>query len=274
MTVGARKILLTLVAFAVALIFLAPYLEMLLTALQPSKDLFASPAPYVPKHWDVANFVNVWKAAPIARYLANTLIIAACSTAVVLVVSLPAAYYTARHRFRGRGAFLLLVLVTQMFAPTALVIGLYREFLGLHLVNTYLALILTDAAFNLAFSVWILSGYFSSMPKELEEAAWIDGCSRTRALLRVTIPVAMPGVVTALIFTFISAWNEFVVALTLTNSSAHQPLTVGIETFIGQYQVQWQYLFAGSLVAVIPVVILFAFIERYLVAGLTAGGVK
>lgn len=266
--------LLATVGWGVAVVFLAPYLYMLLTAVKPAGELYTTPAEYLPDVWQWSNFVEVWRVEPIWPYLRNTLIIAGLSTVLVLVVSLPAAYYTARHRFRGRLAFLLLVLVTQMFAPTALVIGIYREMVTLGLVNTYTALVLTNGAFNLAFSIWILNGFFSSIPYELEEAAALDGCSRLQVMRRVTLPLAMPGVVTAVIFTFIAAWNEFVVALTLTATPERQPLTVGITSFIGQYQTQWQYLFAASLVAIVPVVLLFAAIERYLVGGLTAGSIK
>lgn len=269
-----RVALLAAVGWGVAVVFLAPYLYMLLTAVKPAGELYTTPAEYLPESWQWGNFVEVWRVEPIWPYLRNTLIIAGLSTTLVLLVSLPAAYYTARHRFRGRQAFLLLVLVTQMFAPTALVIGIYREMVTLGLVNTYTALVLTNGAFNLAFSIWILNGFFSSIPYELEEAAALDGCSRMQVLRRVTLPLAMPGVVTAVIFTFIAAWNEFVVALTLTATPERQPLTVGITSFIGQYQTQWQYLFAASLVAIVPVVALFAVIERYLVGGLTAGSIR
>jgi multiple sugar transport system permease protein len=161
-----------------------------------------------------------------------------------------------------------------MFAPTALVIGIFREIVKLQLVNTYLGLILVYAAFNMAFSIWILTSFFSSIPKEIEEAAWIDGCSRFSTLTRIVLPLSLPGLATAFIFTFIAAWNEFVIALTLTSSPEQEPLTVGLTALIGFYQVQWQYLFAGSLIAIVPVVILFASIEKWLVGGLTAGSVK
>jgi multiple sugar transport system permease protein len=161
-----------------------------------------------------------------------------------------------------------------MFAPTALVIGIFREIAKLHLVNTYLALILVYAAFNMAFSIWILSSFFASIPQEIEEAAWIDGCSRISTLARIVLPLSLPGLATAFIFTFIAAWNEFVIALTLTSSPEQEPLTVGLTALIGFYQVQWQYLFAGSLIAIAPVVVLFALIEKWLVGGLTAGSVK
>jgi multiple sugar transport system permease protein len=126
----------------------------------------------------------------------------------------------------------------------------------------------------MAFSIWILSSFFASIPKEIEEAAWIDGASRVGTLIKVILPLALPGIVTAFIFSFIAAWNEFVIALTLTSSPQHEPLTVGLTSLIGQYQVQWNYMFTGSLIGIIPVVILFASIEKYLVGGLTAGSVK
>lgn len=269
-----NRVLLMAVAWLIAFLILAPYLYMFFTSLKPESEIFKEKQGYVPETWTWSNFADVWTRIPLADYLVNTLIIAGASTVLAVGVALPAAYYTARRRFRGRRAFLLLVLVTQMFAPTALVIGIYREMRLLDLTDTYTALIMTNAGFNLAFSIWILHAYFSSIPVELEEAAMIDGCGRLRALVKITLPLAVPGVITAVIFTFIAAWNEFIVALTLTTSSETQPLTVGITSFIGEYKVQWQLLFAASLVAVVPVVVLFAFIERYLVSGLTAGSVK
>lgn len=269
-----RKALLAGTAYLVAFLFLAPYLQMLLTALRPANELFQIPPTWLPSHFEWSNFIDVWTEAPVGNYLKSSLVIAAASTVVVLLVSLPAAYYTARFKYRGRSAFLLLVIVTQMFAPTALVIGIYREFVSFGLVNSYLALVIVNAAFNLAFSIWIMSGYISTIPMELEEAAAIDGCSRLGVLRRVTLPLALPGIVTAVIFTFISAWNEFVIAFTLTQTPDVQPLTVGVTVFIGLYDVQWQYLFASSLVAIVPVVILFVLIEKWLVGGLTAGSVK
>ncbi|MGI5225986.1 carbohydrate ABC transporter permease [Actinoallomurus sp. CA-142502] len=269
-----RIVLLTAVGYLVAFVFVAPYLEMLLTALKPDRELTASPTTFLPKHWSFGNFVDVWKAAPIWTNMQVSLIVAAASTLIALLVALPAAYYTARNRFWLRGPFLLLVLITQMFAPTALVIGIYREMVYLNLTDTLLALILVNAAFNLPFCVWILHGYFSSIPKALEEAAYIDGAGRFTALTRVTLPLSLPGLVTAVVYTFIGAWNEYVVALTITSSPNRQPLTVAVPGFVTSYQQHWQYLFATSLIAIVPVVILFIVIERYLIGGLTAGSVK
>jgi multiple sugar transport system permease protein len=279
-TPALRKALLTGAGALVAFFFLAPYLQMLITALTPGRDLYSVPAQYLPSTFAFDNFITVWEKAPLWSYLRSSLIIAGFATVVVLLVALPAAYYTARYRYRGRLLFLLLVLVTQMFAPTALVIGIYREFVTIGAVvpafgvNSYASLIIVNAAFNLAFSTWIMVAYFSTIPVELEEAASIDGASRLGVLRRVTLPLALPGIITATIFTFIAAWNEFVIALTLAQSPAIHPLTVGVTTFIGQYRVEWQYLFTSSLIAIVPVVILFIVIEKWLVGGLTAGSIK
>jgi multiple sugar transport system permease protein len=278
---------LPVVGAVVALFFLAPYVVMLLGALRSDQDLFSVPARYLPARWEWSNFVEVWNQVPLLAYLRATLVIAGITTLIVLVVSLPAAWFAARHRFRGRNLFLYLILATQMFAPVALVVGLYREYalvdtlfaslgLGLRATWSYWAIILVYSAFNLAFAVWILSGYFRSIPREIEEAALIDGLGRLRVLLRVVLPLAKPAVVTALIFTFIQVWNEFVVALTLFNdpSRNRQTLTVGIQQFVGLYETRYQYLFVASLIGIVPVLVLFATIERYLMGGLTAGSVK
>ena len=260
-------------AYLIAVIFLLPYLEMLVMAVRPNSELGL--ATIFPKHWTFANFTTLWSGSGLGGSIGTSLQIAAGATVIVLLVSLPAAYYTARRRFRGRTAFLLLVLATQMFQPAAMLVGVQREFTNFGVPPT-LSLIIINAGFNLAFAVWILNAFFSSIPVELEEASMVDGLGRVGALLRITLPLAAPGIVTALIFTFISAWNEFLVALTLSlgQSPSQQPLTVAINQYIGQYSVDWGHLFAAGLVATVPVIILFAFIERRVVSGLTAGAVK
>jgi multiple sugar transport system permease protein len=247
---------------------------MLFTALKPPGELRTTPPRLLPVVWQPGNFAGVLADEAFQAWLGVSVLVSTASTVLVLLVAVPAAYYTARHRFPGRTAFLLLVLVTQMFAPTALVVGLYREFFELGLINTYTALILTNAAFNLAFAVWILRAFFASIPREIEEAAAVDGCSRVRLLLGIVLPLARPGIVTAAIFAFIAAWNEYVVALTLMTDAARKPLTVGITSYVTAYVQHWNALFAASLIAIVPVVILFALIERHLVSGLTAGSLK
>lgn len=266
--------MLPLVGVLVGLFFLWPYLVMLLDALRPSADVLQSPATFLPRQWQWNTFGTVLSDTRFLAWLRTSVVVATAATAVVLVVSVPAAYFTGRARFPGRRTFLLVVLVTQMFSPTALVVGLYREFFQLNLVNTYLAIILTNAAFNLAFAIWILQAFFGSIPTEVEEAAELDGCGRFGTMWRIMLPLTRPGIVTAVIFTFIAAWNEYVVALTLMQDDAKKPLTVGISSYVTGYEQHWDQLFAASLIAVIPVVVLFAMIEKHLVGGLTAGSVK
>ena len=259
-------------AYLIAIIFLLPYLEMFVIAGRPNNEL--GDATIFPKHFTFSNFTTLWSSG-LGGSIGTSLQIAAGATVIVLLVALPAAYCTARRRFRGRTPFLLLVLATQMFQPAAMLVGIQREFTNFGVPPT-LSLVIINAGFNLAFAVWILNAFFSSIPVELEEASMVDGLGRIGALLRITLPLAAPGIVTALIFTFISAWNEFLVALTLSlgESPTQQPLTVAINNYIGEYTVDWGHLFAAGLVATVPVIILFAFIERRVVSGLTAGAVK
>jgi multiple sugar transport system permease protein len=269
-----KGVLLSVVGLITALIFLFPYVTMFSTALKPKGDITDIPPSYLPQEYIWSNFVKVFSEIAFGTYIKNTIIIAVVTMLIGLIASIPAGYYVARHNFRGRTLFLLIVLITQMFSPTTLLIGIYREMSVLNLINTYTGLILVNAAFNLAFAVWILSSFFRSIPKEIEEAAQIDGCTKFQAFRKVALPLALPGIVTTAIFIFIAAWNEFVVAYTLASQPAKQPFSVGLSLLTGYYEVKWNYLFAGSLIAIIPVVLLFIFIEKYLVSGLTAGSVK
>ena len=193
----------------------------------------------------------------------------------MLVVALPAAYYTARHKFPGRAAFLLLVLITQMLQPTVLATGLFREFLALrpqrHLAGD------DPGQRGVQPVVRAVDDALASsprVPKEIEEAAALDGAGKLRTLRTVTLPLVWPGIVTAMIFTFVACWNEFAASLVILTTAENQPLSVALTKFVGQYSTSWQYVFGVSVVGIVPVVILFAIIERRLVAGLTAGGVK
>jgi multiple sugar transport system permease protein len=266
-----KTVTLAVSAYVIAFLFVFPYLDMFITSLRPQDELQS--ATILPHHYSWSSYATLWKTG-LGTNLKITLLISGGATLLVLLVATPAAYFTARHKFRGRMAFLILVLITQMFQPTALLVGLYRQFVNFHMLNSVWALILVNAGFNMAFAVWILNAYFGSIPRELEEAAMVEGSGRLGALFRVTLPLAAPGVVTALVFTFIAAWNEFIVALTLMTTPDKQPLTVAINGFIGAYNIEWQHLFAASVIATIPVIILFALIERKVVSGLTAGSIK
>ena len=267
---------LTAVGVVIALAFLIPFIVMLLGSLKSQTEIRRIPPTYFPQSWHPENYVDMWSTpeTPLPYNLVSTIVISTCATVLVLLVAVPAAYYTARRRFPGRVPFLLLVLATQMLQPTVLAAGLLREFLSLGLHNTWLAMILVNGAFNLSFAVWILHSFFASVPKEIEEAAALDGLSKIQTLIRVILPLVWPGIVTATIFTVVACWNEFAASLIILSTPENQPLSVALTKFIGQYQTAWYYVFGISAVAIIPVVILFAVIEKRLVAGLTAGSVK
>jgi multiple sugar transport system permease protein len=267
---------LTVAGAVVALVFLLPYLIMVIGSFKQRSEILRIPATYLPEEWTPQNYVTMWSTpeTPLPYNLVSTIVIAVMATLLVLAVALPAAYYTARHRFPGRMVFLLLVLMTQMLQPTVLASGLFREFLSVGINDTWAAMILVNAAFNLSFAVWMMHSFFASVPVEIEEAAMLDGASRLQTLRRITLPLVWPGVVTAIIFTFVACWNEFAASLVILTTAENQPLSVALTKFVGQYDSAWQYVFGVSVVAIVPVVVLFAVIEKRLVAGLTAGGVK
>ena len=257
----------------ISIIILYPYAVMFLTALKTNEEMYALEQIF-PQIWQWSNFKDIWSMAPLMRYLMNSFIIAGGATVITILCGVPAAYALARMKFKGKGFFMGAVIMSQMFSPVVLLIGIYRLMVTLNLTDSLVGLILLNAAFNQAFAIWLLRGTFRNISMEIEQAARIDGCGTGKALVKILLPVAAPGIVTTLIFVFINAWNEYTIALTLISTDVFKPLTVGINVFYGFNFIQWQYLFATSLIATIPVVILFLLIEKHLVTGLTAGGVK
>ncbi len=254
-------------------IILYPYFVMFITALKDKKEMYEI-GHILPEVWRWSNFSDIWTAAPVLKYLTNSMVIAGGATLLAILCGIPAAYALARMRFKGKGIFMGAVIMSQMFSPVVLLVGIYRMMVNINLNDTILGLILLNAAFNQAFAIWLLRGTFMGISPEMEQAAKIDGCGTVKALIKVLLPMAAPGIITTLIFVFINAWNEYTIALTLISTDVFKPITVGINVFYGFNFIQWQYLFATSLFATIPVVVLFLAIEKHLVAGLTSGGVK
>ena len=269
-----KRIVLYFVVVLICVVILYPYFVMFTTALKSRSEIFSANGAVFPKEWLWQNFIDIWKLAPMAKYLINSICIAGGSTLIAMICGIPAAYALARMKFKGQTAFLGFIIVSQMFAPVVLLIGIYKVMQTMGLTNSLLGLIFINAAFNQAFTIWLLRGTFMSISAEMEQAATIDGCNRVQAMIKVLLPVAAPGIVTTLIFIFINAWNEFTVALCLISTETIKPLTVGINIFNGYNMIEWQYLFASSIFAIVPVVILFMCIEKNLTSGLAAGGVK
>ena len=258
----------------VCLITLYPYYVMTITAFRSNAETLDMYFLHMfPTKWIWSNLTDIVQRG-VPRYLLNSLFVAGGATALAMLCGIPAAYAMARMNFVGKKAFLGFVIMSQMFSPVVLLIGISQLMNTLHLNNTLWGLMLINAAFNQAFAIWLLRGTFVSISSEMEQAAMIDGCGTVGALTKVLIPMAAPGIVTALIFVFINAWNEYTIATVLISTAQNRPITVGITQFSSFNMIEWQYMFAASLLATIPVVILFMSIEKYLTAGLTSGGVK
>ena len=268
------RILLYFTVVNICLLILYPYFVMVCNALKSNAEIFSMNGTILPIEAVWSNFVDIWSLAPMGKYMINSVLVAGGSTAIAMVCGIPAAYALARMKFKGQTAFLGFIIVSQMFAPVVLLIGIYKVMSILHLTNNILGLVFINAAFNQAFTIWLLRGTFLSISPEMEQAATVDGCNRIQAMFRILLPVAAPGIVTTLIFIFINAWNEYTVAMCLISTETLKPLTVGINIFNGYNMIEWQYLFAASLFAIAPVVILFMSIEKNLTSGLAAGGVK
>lgn len=268
-----QTILLYVFVIALSIVILYPYFVMFITALKDNKEMYATDH-ILPQVWQWSNFSDIWEAAPVFKYFVNSMLIAGGATALAIVCGIPAAYALARMKFKGKGIFMGAVIMSQMFSPVVLLVGIYKMMVNINLNDSILGLILLNAAFNQAFAIWLLRGTFISISPEMEQAAKIDGCGTVKALIKVLLPMSAPGIITTLIFVFINAWNEYTIALTLISTDVFKPITVGINVFYGFNFIQWQYLFATSLFATLPVVVLFLMIEKHLVAGLTSGGVK
>ncbi|MCI8418603.1 MAG: carbohydrate ABC transporter permease [Lachnospiraceae bacterium] len=268
------RVFLYLFAFFSVVFILYPYFVMLVSSLKGMDEIFRIPGTIFPEKWVWTNYVDIWRDIPLAVYFKNSAIIAVGATALCIACAIPAGYALARMQFPGKRFVMSCIVVTQMFSAVVLLVGIYKLMVSLHLQNTRTGLILLIAAFNQAFAAWLLSGTFATISKELEEAAMIDGCSRVRALIRVILPLAAPGIVTAIVFVFINAWNEYTLTLVLIGDPMLKSLNVGIHAFFGYTNTEWWYVFAASLLATLPILCFFQILERQLVGGLTAGGVK
>ena len=276
MSPRARKSLLYwLLLSPLMVVILFPYAVMIATAVKPRAEIMAYPPRWLPSRIDLGNFVTMWDAVGFGRALLNSLYVSFAATLLCLLVAIPAAYAVSRFRFPGRGPYRQFLLVTQMLSPIVLVIGIFRLMAWLGLVDQLNALVLAYGAFGIAFAVWMLQSYFATIPVELEEAAWIDGASRLQSLTLVFVPLALPAVTVTALLTFIYGWNEFVLALTLLRSDARFTLPIKVFSLVGgRYSVEWDHVMAATFLATVPVAVVFAWLQRYLVQGLALGGVK
>ncbi len=253
---------------------LVPICWTISTAFKSKPETFAVPTYWIPKKPTLHAFISVWRSQPIGRQLLNSLVVAITTTVITTLLAALAGYGLSRFPFRGEQMFLRLILVVQMFPGVLLILPYFIVMRRIGLINTYWALILAYTSFTLPLATWSMRGYFASVSTELDQAALVDGCTRLQAMVRVVLPVSLPGLSAVMILIFILAWSEYLFALVLTTDRKMQVLTVGVGSLLLQYGIEWNQLMALGVIAMVPIIILFLFLERFLVAGLTAGAVK
>jgi multiple sugar transport system permease protein len=257
----------------VVLFAIAPYAWMILTSIKPQAELSIWPVQYLPREGTLQHYRDLISRTSFAGNLANSMVIACGSALIGLAVSIPAAYAFSRFRFPGRRQLMTGFLVINMFPIVLLIIPLFLLMRTLGLIDTFFGVILGHSTFAIPFAIWMLTSYFNAIPKDLDEAAMIDGASRLDTIRFVVLPLVMPGVVTAGIYIFITSWNEYLFAMMLSGQAV-RTVTVALQLFIGEFTIQWGLLTAGGTLIALPVTILFLLVQKRLVGGLTAGAVK
>ncbi|MDQ0878339.1 multiple sugar transport system permease protein [Paenibacillus sp. V4I3] len=255
-------------------IMVFPLYWILITSLKPQNEIFTYPLKYWPTNITFDNYVNIFKISKFHVYIGNSLLVAISSALIVIVISVLSAYVLARFQFRGHRQIMLAFFATQML-PGFISLGpLYLMMTQLDLINSRIALVLMYTVGLIPFSTIILRGFFQRIPASLEEAAMIDGCSRLVALIRIIVPIMMPGIASTFIFAFVQNWNELFMAVMFIDHDLLKTMPVALNSLILKYDVDWGAMSAGTVLSVIPTVFLFAFAQRFIVEGLTQGAVK
>ena len=265
--------------FSIALFLafiLLPFVEMFYASLRPLKHLFRSPYQFYSNDLSFWAYSEMWNTVPrLGRYIFNSFFLASCVSILTLLFAIPAAYSYARFNFPAKNATLYLLLAVNMFSGPVLIIPLYKLLRALSLLNTYYAMIVPGVAFLIPTSIWLLKSYFQKIPIELEEAAFVDGASRIQILIHIITPLSTPGLVVVGIYAFIGAYaQQFLYAISFNQKKEFMPLPAGLYEFIGYQTVKWNEMMAASLVGILPVLLVFIFLQKYIVEGLTAGAVK
>ena len=273
---GSKNVMLCILSVLVLCILLFPLFWTLNTSLKTEQEIFQNPPTFYPHVLNTQSYAAQVETGDfnMFRSFANSFLISVGSMLIAVVLAVPASYGIAKYRYRGRKLMLLFFLVTQMLPVSVLLTPMFIMFKGMHVYNTWWSAILADATIGIPFSVLILKNYFASIPKELEEAAYIDGCTRFGAFMRILVPVAKPGIVVCAVFSFLYAWGDLAYGMTFILDQQKRPITAGIFNFMGQYGTKWSYLSAFAIVTVIPVALIFIFMQKYIIAGMTNGAVK
>ena len=273
---GRKNVILCIVSVLVLCFLLFPLFWTLNTSLKTEQEIFQNPPTFYPHVLNTQSYAAQVETGDfnMFRSFANSFLISLSSMLIAVVLAVPASYASAKYRFKGRKVMLLFFLVTQMLPVSVLLTPMFIMFKGMHVYNTWWSAILADTTIGIPFSILILKNYFASIPKELEEAAYIDGCTRFGAFMRILVPVAKPGIIVCAVFSFLYAWGDLAYGMTFILDQQKRPITAGIFNFMGQYGTKWSYLSAFAIVTIIPVAVIFIFMQKYIIAGMTNGAVK
>ncbi|QJD85505.1 carbohydrate ABC transporter permease [Cohnella herbarum] len=256
------------------LVMVFPLYWIVITSLKPQKDIFSFPLKYWPERFTLDNYVHIFKISKFHIYIGNSLMIAIISAMIVLVIAILSAYVLARFKFRGHKQIMLAFFATQMLPGFVALAPLYLMMSSMSLINNRFSLVLMYTVILIPFSTIMLRGFFQRIPASLEEAAMIDGCSRWSALVRIIIPVMLPGIASTFIFAFVQNWNELFLAVMFIDNDALKTLPVAMNSFIMKFDVDWGAMSAGAVLSILPTILLFAFAQRFIVEGLTQGAEK
>jgi len=269
-----KKTLLSLVMIVLALLVLLPVLWTLSTSMKPLSEVNRYPPEWTSSAMSLKPYSDMFFYLPFSTYTLNSLVVACSSTVLTLFFGSLAAFAFSRFTFAGKQAFLLIFLLSQMLPGASVIIPLFQLLQSVHLYDTYIGLILVHTAVMLPFVIWLLYGFFQTIPREIEDAALIDGCSRMTALRKVILPLALPGIGATALFSFLGSWNEFFFALILTSSDSTRTIPVGIGLFVGEYLDVWNQMAAAAILFSLPPLILFTLTRKTFIKGLVAGAGK
>lgn len=253
----------------------APLYWMTITALKPDKEIVnVNNISYFPNQFTFDNFISLFSQLKFGNFLKNSIILSLFSAVIVVIYSILGGYAMARYKFKWKNTIVIFFLITQMIPAVLITISIYMIYAKLRLINTLMGLLIIYVITNTPFCVITMRSFFEKIPVSLEEAGRVDGCTRMDALIRIIIPVLFPGIVAVFVFAFTGAWNDLLIGVIFTSGQSTWTIPVGMKSLIGKYNVKWGELMAGGVLAVIPSAIMFAFVQRFVVEGLTAGSVK
>ncbi len=264
----------TIIASILLILVLFPFLSIILTSFKPLEEAMSVPPRILPLHWTLGAYQRLFGPRNFSIYIINSLIVACSSVVISTLIGGWSAYGLSRFNFKIKSHVNVFILICLSFPTPLLVIPFFQLLLKLGLFDTIVALILAHLTFTLPFITWMLKAYYDTIPQELDEAAIIDGCSNFSIFWRIIFPIAKPGYVATGIYAFLNAWNEYMFGLTLTSSEASKTLPVALGSLMGEFMTDWSCIMAGAVIASIPVIVLFFFLQKQLIYGLTGGAVK